>query len=214
MLDKRKLQYHLSRMRHIKTWQLLLILFFGILVSATFLRLNNLGMVERREAVVNADEAGDLPAARKALVNLQSYVAGHMNTSLGPHGVQLANIYNRDLEAALSRVSDSSNPESAVYQQASIECRARWQGNVESFRNDYVQCVIARVSSLSPDEGQPSLSKPNPALYSFNYVSPLWSPDLAGFSVLFCAVILLIILVRFVTKMVLRMLLKHRFKSI
>lgn len=214
MLDKRELQYRLSRMRHIKTWQLLLILFFGILVAATFLRLNNLGMVERREAVLKADKAGDVAAARKSLVELQSYVAGHMNTSLGPNGVQLATIYNRDLEAALSQASDGSNPQSAVYQQASVECRAKWQGGVESFRNDYVQCVIARVSSLTPDQGQSTLTKPNPALYTFNYASPLWTPDLAGFSVLFCLIILLIILIRIVTKIVLRMLLKHRFKSI
>lgn len=74
----------------------MLLLIVGF-VAATFLRLNNIGMVQRREAVINADEQGNGDNIVERLYDLQRYVSAHMNTDLG-QGVYLEKSYNRDLQ--------------------------------------------------------------------------------------------------------------------
>jgi hypothetical protein len=209
--DKRQLRHRLWQLRLIKTWQLLIILVLLLVVAATFLRLNNLGMVERRSAVIAADKRGDEEAAFRALVDLQHYVSTHMNTSLGK-GVYLEYKYNRDRDAALRAATQSSNPNSPVYQRASIECRARWQGGVASFRNDYVQCVIEKVSGLSAGRAA-TLRLPHADLYRYNFVSPVWAPDFAGFTVVLCIVIVVAIFGRLITLGLLRLMLRKHYRS-
>jgi hypothetical protein len=209
--EKRDLRHRLWQLRLVKTWQLLIILVLLLLVSATFLRLNNLGMIERRDAVLTADKRGDEEAVFRSLVDLQHYVSGHMNTSLGK-GIYLEHKYERDRDAALRKASESNNPNSPVYQQASIECRARWQGGVESFRNDYVQCVIEKVSGLSAGH-TPTLKLPQADMYRYDFVSPAWTPDFAGFSLLICAIIVVVIFGRLLTMGILRLILKRHYKS-
>lgn len=204
----------LRRVRRLKTWQLIIILFLGVILSATLLRLNNLEMVERRSAVIAADEKGNPEALRSAIVELQRYVTGHMNTGLGG-GFFLSKTYERDRDIALAAANHSANPNSAVYQQASVECRSRFQGGGESFRNDYVQCVIERVSAMSPqDDALETLHLPKADAYKVNFSSPFWSPDLAGLAVAFCVLVTLVILGRGLLALGLRMLLKRHYRSI
>lgn len=212
MFNRRNLKYRLQRLRQVKTWQLLVVLFLGVLVAATLLRLNNLGMVERRDAVIAADKSGDTAETRKAMIELQRYVSSHMNTDLG-NGVYLETAYARDRDAAITAAGDSNNPNSAVYQQAAVECRARFQGGVESFRNDYVACVAERVGSLSQGQAASALKLPPVDNYRYDYVSPLISFDLAGLAVVFCLLIVVVIISRLIVLVVLRLLLKHRFQS-
>lgn len=213
-MNKRSLHTAYSRVRQVRTWQLVVILLIGLVLSASFLRLNSLEMDKRRQAVFAADKSGDKAAIQKSIVELQNYVSRHMNTSLG-NGFYLENEYNRDRSDALSQATSASNPNAAVYQQASIECRNRFRGGVASFRNDYVACVAERVKALSPaSDPEAGLKLPKAENYHYNFISPLWSPDLAGFLVLFCALITSVILLRLLSSLVLRMLLKHRFKSI
>ena len=56
MKDKRSVKQKINRLRRLKTWQLVVILVFMMLMSATFLRLNNIGMVQRQKAVEQADK--------------------------------------------------------------------------------------------------------------------------------------------------------------
>lgn len=210
----RTLRHRLKMIGRLKTWQLLVLLLMMTLVSATLLRHNNLEMVERRTAVINADEQGDREILRSKIVDLQSYISQHMNTSL-QGGLYLTHTYERDRDAALSAAGNQSNPNSAIYQQASIECRARWKGGVASFRNDYVQCVVEKVGSLSPQSDPAvSLKLPKADAYKISFASPLWTPDLAGLCVLICALIILAIVVRFVTLLVLRMILRRHYRNV
>jgi hypothetical protein len=200
--------------QRLKTWQLVIILLLGLIVSATLLRLNNLGMVERRTAVIAADETGDTEALRSSIVELQRYISRHMNTNL-ESGFFLTSTYNRDRDAALSAVSETTNPASAVYQQASVECRSRFQGGRESFRNDYVQCVIDQVSALSAqNDAELALKLPKADAYKVSFSSPLWTPDLAGLSVAFCVLVSLVIIGRMLLVVVLRWLLRQHYRSI
>lgn len=212
-MDKRNLRRWLKRLQLLKTWQLVVLLLLASLVAATFLRLNNLGMVERREAVLAADQKGDDKAVKAALVDLQHYVSSHMNTDLGK-GVYLVKSYERDRAAALESATGSTNPNSAVYQQASVECRSRFVGGVESFRNDYVQCVIERVKSLGGGEDTSQLNLPRADLYRFDFRSPLISFDPAGLAVLVCLFILSVIVLRWLAFVVLRTLLRFRYRSV
>lgn len=210
---KRTLKHRLKVISRLKNWQLLILLLMMVIASATLLRLNNLGMVERRAAVIAADEKGDKEALRARIVDLQTYVSHHMNTSL-VGGLYLAKTYERDRDAALAAAeSNSANPNSAVYQQASIECRERFRGGVASFRNDYVQCVVEKVGSMSPQSDPTAgLKLPKADAYRISFAAPLWTPDMAGLSVLICVLLILIIIARLLTLIVLRVLLKRHFR--
>ena len=211
---REKLRQRLKTLRRVKTWQLAVVLLFGAIVAVTLLRLNSLNMMDYRHAVVVADEQGDKAAIRSSLADLQRYVSSHMNTGLAG-GFYLSKSYDRDSEAAISAASNVSNPNSVEYQTASIECRAKWQGGRDSFRNDYVRCVIDRVAALTGQaEPASEASLPNPESYKINYASPLWSADPAGFAVLFCAIVVMIIIFRAIVVIVLKILLKRRFSSV
>ncbi|NCU30408.1 hypothetical protein EOL73_01365 [Candidatus Saccharibacteria bacterium] len=212
--QKDKLRERLQQINRVKTWQLLVVLLMSVIVSATFLRLNSLNMMELRHAVVQADETESQEILKAALIDLQEYVSGHMNTSLG-NGFYLAKSYERDKLAAQQIAPSGINPNSAEYQAAELECRSQWRYNLESFREDYVKCVQDRVSALSA-QADPSASTklPNPDLYRVNFASPLWSPDPAGFSVLFSVIIVVLIIMRTTGVIALRILLKRRFSEL
>ncbi len=210
---REKIRQRLHWFRSVKTWQLVIVLLLGLVVTATLLRLNNLGMVDRRHAVIQADDKGDAVEIEKRLKELRAYVTTHMNTSLG-QGFYLNRSYERARDAAVAAFQNSSsNASSSEYQTASIECRARFQGGVASFRNDYVRCVAERVAALPP-QVQAELKLPDSAGYRINYVSPLWSFDLAGLGVAFCLFIVMVICARFIGVVVLQLLLKKRFSHV
>lgn len=208
--NKRQWASQLARLKRVKTWQLIVILLLLSLIAATFLRMNNLNMVERRDAVVAADKKGDTAAIKTSLTKLQAYVSHHMNTDLG-QGVYLTYSYDRDRAAALAK-AQSSKDEGAAYRQADQFCRQRFTGGVSSFRNDYVQCVINRTANLKT--GQAPLKLPKSELYRYDFASPLWSPDLAGLFVALCALVVVIIILRTLSLLVLSLLLKRHFRSV
>ena len=49
MVDKRGTRRAIRRLEEIKTWQLVILLVMASFVSATFLRLNNIGMIRSEE---------------------------------------------------------------------------------------------------------------------------------------------------------------------
>lgn len=212
--NKHRLRQILHVIKTVRSWQLIVILLLAILASASLLRLNSLGMAERRSAVLAADEKGDNAATKTAIVDLQRYISRHMNTDMAG-GFYLTKSYERDRDAALASANDVSNPNSSVYQQASIECRERFRGGTSSFRNDYVQCVIERVSALSPQaDTAADINLPRADAYKISFVSPLWSPDIAGFSVAFCLLIIIVLVLRLVALVVLRALVRRHYHSV
>ena len=57
--ERRNLRNRLKQIQMVKTWQLVLIFLLMSFVSASLLRLNNVGMIERRDAVMTADQSCD-----------------------------------------------------------------------------------------------------------------------------------------------------------
>ena len=61
----------LKWLKKAKTWQLILVLIIIGFITATFLRFNNIGMIEKTEAVLAADKELDDAQTKKALLELQ-----------------------------------------------------------------------------------------------------------------------------------------------
>lgn len=197
---------NLKRLQRVKTWQLVIILVIACLASATFLRLNNVGMVERRTAVLRADETGESIVIQERLYELQVYVSRHMNTSTGP--LYLQHQYNRDVEALIDGSSDETRN---INREVEEICKQRHS----SYSQAWVQCFADELSRYPAGEDPLDASSlPEPALYRHDFRAPLWSPDFAGFSVLFAAIVAFTIIARLIGVAVLHLLLKYRYKSI
>lgn len=192
-----------------KIWQLLIVLILLAFVAATFLRLNNIGMIEHRKAVLSADKQTDNQKTKNKLTELQNYVSFHMNASLDK-GIILENTYRRDYDVAIKAASNAHNTNSDVYQKAAIDCQARFQGGVASFRNDYVTCVANAVSELPGN--QQNVVLPQLANYRYNFVSPLISLDFAGIFVILTIILAIFILLRWIMLYTLRFIIKRRAK--
>jgi len=209
---RERLRQRLKHLRAVKTWQLVVLLLLSVLVTATFFRLNSLAMSELRRAVIAADQKGDAAAITSTVNALGNYVTVHMNTSLGD-GFYLTASYDRAREAAVNAAADTANPDSALYQKASVECQS--SSARAPYGGYYVPCVLARVKALGSTSTLTSeLQLPRYELYKVNFVSPLWSPDAAGIFTAISALILLMIIARITGVVVLKLLLKRRFTTI
>ena len=133
MVGKGKIKKRFKQIQSLKNWQLFILLLLVIFVDLTALRLNNVGMVRRREAVEVADKAGDVEAARKATIELANYVYNHMNSGGVVYSdethwfkinrevkIVLANIYESDMRKAeqIAREAESNNPNGNIFKKA------------------------------------------------------------------------------------------------
>jgi len=207
--DKRRVKKSIRQLQRIKTWQLLLLLIVVGFIAATFLRLNNIGMIQRRDAVLAADKAGEESTIQSRLYDLQRYSAAHMNGSTGQF--YLEEQYKRDAQAAVDAASNDDNPNGNINAKAEAVCKPQYT----VWSQAYVQCFADELAKYppSPDPAE-NVKFPDTSLYRYEFVSPLWSPDFAGFSVLVCVVITLMIVVRLVSLGVLRLLLKRHYRGI
>ncbi|MFZ2125694.1 MAG: hypothetical protein WA087_02665 [Candidatus Saccharimonadales bacterium] len=210
MSDKRQIKQSIKRLQRIKTWQLIVVFILMSFVTATFLRLNNVGMVERRNAVINADEKGDDQVTKNRLYNLQKYVSTHMNTDMG-QGVFLTGARKRDAENAYAKASNDSNPNGNIYKKAQEVCAPQFT----NYSYAYLQCTMNELAKYPESSDLIShIQLPPAEAYLRVYNSPLWSPDFAGLSVVICVVILIMILARITGVIILKIFLHHRYKRI
>lgn len=207
--DKRKLHHLWTKIRSIKPWVFLVLAVISGAVSVYALRENNLKMVELRQAVYDADKNnGDIETA---LRNLRTQVYGHMNTGLasGPNAVhppvQLKYTYERLVAAQNAGANAASN--SDIYPQAQQYCeKAIPNGFSGSYR---LSCIQAYVKQ----HGITTLQTIPKNLYQFDFISPTWSPDLAGWSLVLTVVLVLLAIGTWLFQNVVRhMLDKHRLK--
>lgn len=131
-----------------------------------------------RSDVFQADKSGH--GVQQALDNLQAYVTSNMNTNLTGGSdaiyppIQLEYTYLRLLEAQNSSVQSAN---SGLYTAAQNYCQ---QLDPTDFSgHNRVPCIEQYVTSHG--SSLPAIPK---ALYEFDFVSPSWSPDLAGWTLL------------------------------
>jgi len=208
--DNKKINRNLRRLQKVKTWQLVILLMLMIFVSATFLRLNNIGMIQRRDAVLAADSQGDDEITRDRLYDLQRYVSSHMNTDIGK-GIYLEAAYKRDVQKTYEEAAKETNPNGNIYKKAQEVCMPQFT----SWSYAFVQCSVSELAKYpAADYLTSSVSLPKVDAYRHNFVSPVWSADFAGWSVLVSVVILLMILIRITAVGLLKLLLHRHYKSI
>lgn len=210
MADKRQVKKSIKRLQLVKTWQLVLLLLLSLLLSATFLRLNNIGMIERRTAVLNADNQGDSLVTQQRLFDLQRYSAAHMNANTGP--IYLEAEYKRDVR----KITDAQSSQTATEndrKEADRVCQARYPGG---WSLAYVYCFTEQLSNAVKARGGTYDQKPlpSPELYRHEFYSPYWSPDFAGFSLLLSGFITLVIVLRLLGLLILRLMLRKHYKAI
>jgi hypothetical protein len=165
--------------RFIKPWHFFVIAVVSGVICVFALRANNLEMVKLRDAVYQADkDNGDV---RKAIDNLRKYVFAHMNTDLtsGDNPVrppiQLKYTYERLVKAL---AVNNSNNNSDIYTQAQKYCEAAIPNGFSGrYRLSCVQAYIQQ-HGITTSENIPK------SLYEFDFASPRWSPDKAGWSLL------------------------------
>jgi len=198
-MDKRYLHHIWTKIRWIKPWYILVLLVITTSVSIYSLRQNNLQMVKLRNAVYTADKSNTNVSA--ALGALQAFVTTHMNTNLasGPNApyppIQLEYTYAR-LEAA--NTQSASNTNQALYTNAENYCQ---QAIPNGFSGRYrVSCIEEYITSHGVAVQTIPVS-----LYEFSFLSPRWSPDLAGWSLL----ISILLAISFVAYVVLRRLIRR-----
>lgn len=203
MANKEEVHRGIRQLQHFKTWQLVILLILVGFIAATFLRLNNIGMVQRRDAVAQADKAGDVTAIQGRLYDLQRYVSSHMNATMGD--IYLEHQYKRDTERAISLASGASGSSGNIYKQAQDVCAPRFQG----YSQAYLQCTLDYLSQFTQSEDPvQNANLPKADAYRYSFVSPLWSVDFAGFTILIWLLILLLIIGRLLALFILRMMLK------
>lgn len=210
MADKGRVKQSIKDLQRVKTWQLIILLVIVGFIAATFLRLNNIGMVHRRDAVISADKEGNQEALINRLYDLQRYVAAHMNTDLG-RGVYLEHSYNRDLQAWQENQYGSANPNGNIYKKAQEVCAPQFS----SYSYAYLQCTTNELAKY-PAAANPATdtSKPRQESYIHAFASSSWSPDFAGWSVVAFVVIVLLILIRLASLAFLQMLLRRNYRRL
>ena len=207
-IDKAAVHHWLVRLRRIKTWYLVLIVLFLGLFSAFLLRQNNLGMIDRREALNTADINNE--GVREALAALQQYVTAHMNADLGK-GVFLSASYQRAYNDAVQRAVQTTNPNSMIYEQVELECQPVF-ARTGSFPA-YTECARQKLANIpSGQDALANLTAPPVDLYHFNFVSPLWSFDSAGVVLALAIFVLLILILRAVIYLTLYFILRFKKK--
>jgi hypothetical protein len=214
---KRQIYYHVrhayKQIQRVKTWQLLIVLVLSGFVTATFLRLNNIGMAQRRESVLQADKEGRDEDMSNRMYDLQRYVSSHMNASTGQF--DLTEQYKRDDEKARNAAMNDKNPNGNIFAQAETLCRQRFPDYMAGTYLQYQQCFIEEIDKYPPAPNPvDNYNPPAKELYRHSFASPRWSPDFAGFSLLFTLAVAIIILGRWLHYGLLALLLKLRQKGI
>ncbi len=163
-----------KKLRKVPHSVFLVMFIVSVAVAFFALRYNNQTMVDLRAKVYAADQSGG--DVNGALNNLRKDVYGHMNTNLSSGGnaikppIQLKYTYERLLEAQQQAASGTQ-----IYTDAQTYCQGLVPAGVSG--RGRVPCVQDYVTSHGV--------KPTPiptGLYEFDFISPTWSPDLAGWS--------------------------------
>lgn len=196
--QKKQLHHKWTKIRAIQVWYLVVVFLCMAGITAVALRHNNQQMVELRQAVYQADENNG--NTEKALRELRQYVYGHMNTDLSAGSnavyppIQLKHTYER-LLAAQQEGAKQAN--AVIYSEAQSYCERL---HPESYSGGpRVPCIRDYVAS----KGVQVPSIPD-SLYKFDFVSPTWSPDFAGWSVVLTVLVFLLLIARLLFPYVLK----------
>lgn len=173
-MDKRWLNHIYHQASYVKHWQIAAVLAVLLLACGWALRQNSRGLAPLVNGVVEADrQAGDVEAA---LLELDRYVSGHMNTDID-EPIQLAYSYDRAVAKILAKAQATSD--GGIYKEAQAKCE-----NPNVLLSVRAACIADYVTKNAKPGQEPAQIKfPDKSLYTHSFISPAWSPDLAGWLV-------------------------------
>lgn len=204
-MHKRKIHHLLVVLRPISYWYFVAIFLVSAFVAAYALRQNNLEALRLRDHVIEVDKQnGDV---EKALRELREFTYSHMNANLASDNgiyppIQLKYRYERLIAADLKRLEGNDRD---VYAEAQRHCEAQ---NPTGFLGaTRLGCIQQYVDQNARPEARP---KPIPDdLYKFDFASPRWSPDLAGWSIVIAVFALVLLIIRLAAQLWLKRLLTN-----
>ncbi|PID32461.1 hypothetical protein CR970_00395 [Candidatus Saccharibacteria bacterium] len=169
---RRKLHHTLRNLRRVPLWLLALLLVASLVVFVLAYRQNNLTALQLRDTLLQVDkDNGDVEGA---LRDLREFTYSHMNAGLAADNgvyppIQLKYRYDRLVAEANAKAAEPRDDRQIAIDAAN-HCNTR-----VGVRNDCVSAYLeARVTAQPP-------TIPD-ALYKFDFAAPIWSPDLAGWS--------------------------------
>ncbi len=181
--------YYQHYFKHIKARYFIIIALVLLTVSVFALRNNNETMINLRDQVYLADKNNN--NVQGALDKLQAYVVAHMNTNLSSGSnavyppIQLKYTYQRLVSAQEAYIASTNTN---LYTNAENYCQTVIPiGTTNFLGGPRVPCIEQYVKTHGAQA-----SPISPSLYEFDFISPTWSPDLAGFSLLFGGLFLII----------------------
>jgi len=161
------------------------------IICVLALRHNNQTMVNLRNDVYAADKNnGDV---NTALNNLRKYVYGHMNTNLSSGNnnikppIQLKYTYQRLYDAQVNKVQSANQQ---LYTDAELYCQSINHAYYGTTRVPCVQNYVVNHGLAAANITIPA------GLYQFDFASPAWSPDLAGWSLVLTIILFLALITR------------------
>jgi len=155
-----------------------------IALSFLGLTMNSQGAKERYDTLIAVDQAGG--DVELALNELRAYIYSHMNTQIGSDlgvnpPIQLKGTYDRLVAAEKQK---QAQPNDTLYAEAQADCeRSQPAGFSGSNR---LACIEAYVDANGVTSETPIQIEED--FYKFDFASPRWSADLAGFSILFSTI--------------------------
>jgi hypothetical protein len=188
------------------SWVLTVVLMVLLVVTAYALRQNNLGMLERRNAVVAADEKLDNVALAAATAELQRYVGSHMNTYMGERGIALQHSYDRDVAKAVqtSVAGQRLDIPQEVYDQYAAACSSQ----LSAGEWHYVNCISSHIDYTGKNFDFSAPKLPVKELYYVNFTPPRISIDFAGTMVMVSGLLLVFIVLRVLFNLLLKLVIK------
>jgi hypothetical protein len=175
-MNKRHAHHLWTKIRRVKPVYFFVVAVLSTIICIFALRSNNEQMLKLRTAVYAADKSNG--NVELALQKLQSYVTSHMNTNLDSGNgsvyppIQLQYTYQRALQAQKQATTLNN---SQLYTEAQNYCQQ--QDSSDFSGRNRVPCIEQYVES----HGASAPTIPS-SLYEFSFISPTWSPDLAGWS--------------------------------
>ncbi|HSX46960.1 MAG TPA: hypothetical protein VLF87_03165 [Patescibacteria group bacterium] len=205
-MNKRRLHHLWKRVRQASYAYFLALAIFFAIVAVFALRHNNLTALHLRDEVLKVDQQnGDVETS---LRTLRTYIYGHMNTDLASSTsvyppIQLKYRYERLVAAEKARVDQANGN---LYNDAQNYCEKNFP---QSFFGAGRLPCIQNYLDTHPNPNPPKEQSIPDSLYKFDFASPTWSPDLAGWSLVLAAICFVIFIVQFALERWLR----HRLKQ-
>jgi energy-coupling factor transporter transmembrane protein EcfT len=209
---KKKSKKALSKIFHISTWKLILVLILLVFLGATFLRFDHIKMSELREAVLAADEKEDNERILASLNELRNFTLKHIifnileengrqSVIFGTGPFYPENLYIHDAKEAIAKqqaeieekgITDQ-NPNGNIFAKVAKICdgRARTYG-WPYYDRRYLDCYtneLAKYPSSASLTTELEAVLPNTEDYRYDIASPIWYPCLSG-AVILIAIIL------------------------